>query len=69
MVEQSESFVARGPNVKGNYERDADAHETIGTPAKEKGGGTTDWYRVVQDIYGSVMTMHPIPEPTLIPPG
>ncbi len=69
LVEQSESVEAHGPNESNYYERDVYAGRYIGKLCKKSGGEDTKWYRVVQDIYGSVITMHPIEEPSLIPPG
>lgn len=53
LVETSASVPPCGPNGDGNYERDFDTGEIIGTR------GETG-VRVVQDRWGAVRTMHPI---------
>ncbi|MEU5104053.1 MULTISPECIES: putative T7SS-secreted protein [unclassified Streptomyces] len=63
LVEASSSVKARGPNESGFYERDVDAGRDIGNVSQDVGGLPTTWYRVVQDKYGGVITMHPIPKP------
>ncbi|MER7790223.1 putative T7SS-secreted protein [Streptomyces sp. NPDC097640] len=63
LVEASSSVKARGPNESGFYERDVDAGRDIGNVSQDAGGLPTTWYRVVQDKYGGVITMHPIPKP------
>ncbi|WP_322749074.1 MULTISPECIES: hypothetical protein, partial [unclassified Frankia] len=63
LVTASERWGSRGPNASGFYERDVDAGEVIGRLSDDSGGLLTTWYRVVQDKWGSVRTMHPIPKP------
>ncbi len=62
-VERSNSCACRGPNASGFYERDVDAGRVIGRLSEDTGGSPTTWYRVVQDKYGGVIAMHPIPRP------
>ncbi|MBB6171253.1 hypothetical protein HNR23_001313 [Nocardiopsis mwathae] len=60
LVEAAESTPARGPNRNGNYERDVTASEIIGNKSQNAGGDPTRRYRVVQDKWGGVITMHPL---------
>ncbi|WP_344007762.1 hypothetical protein [Streptomyces thermocarboxydovorans] len=39
--------------------------DRVGVDAKGRVGLPTTWYRVVQDKYGGVITMHPIPKPVV----
>ncbi|PSK96775.1 intein [Murinocardiopsis flavida] len=60
LVEKANKVEAKGPNKDGNYERDVDAGRIIGRKSQESGGASTTRYRVVQDKYGAVITMHPL---------
>nr|WP_236700682.1 hypothetical protein [Allosalinactinospora lopnorensis] len=60
LVDEANKVQPRGPNAQGNYERDVDAGRVIGRKSQDEGGGSTTRYRVVQDKYGAVITMHPL---------
>jgi hypothetical protein len=45
------------PKAEGHYERTVEAGRPIGTT---RIGQTTSRYKVVQDVWGSVRTMHPV---------
>ncbi|MBF6299422.1 hypothetical protein IU459_18015 [Nocardia amamiensis] len=61
LVEAADNQPATGPNKNGNYERIVEADHTIGNLSKSAGGAPTRRYVVVQDKYGGVITMYPIP--------
>ncbi|MBB5933123.1 RHS repeat domain-containing protein [Streptomyces zagrosensis] len=63
LVETAGKVEPRGPNENGFYERDVDAKRDIGNLSPDVGGLPTTWYRVVQDKWGGVITMHPISKP------
>jgi hypothetical protein len=63
LAEDSSSSEPVGPNGQGNYESDVDAGRIIGNLSEKAGVTPTTWYRVVQDYWGEVITMHPIPAP------
>jgi hypothetical protein len=63
LVERGNACACQGPNDRGFYERDVNHGSPVGRLSEEAGGLPTSWYRVVQDKYGGVITMHPIPAP------
>ncbi len=63
LVERANACACRGPNAAGFFERDVDSGTIIGNLSERSGGLPTTWYRVVQDQYGGVISMHPIPAP------
>ncbi|MFB9301305.1 hypothetical protein ACFFUZ_22025, partial [Kibdelosporangium philippinense] len=63
LVEAANDCDCRGPNADGHFERDVDAGQIIGNISVKHGGTPTTWYKVVQDKFGSVRTMYPIPAP------
>jgi hypothetical protein len=65
LVDNANRCKCHGPNVNGNFERDVNAGTVIGRLSDDAGGLPTTWYRVVQDKYGGVITMHPIPKPAV----
>ncbi|WP_030194093.1 hypothetical protein [Streptomyces sp. NRRL S-87] len=65
LVESANRCACHGPNGNGNFERDMNAERVIGRLSDEAGGLPTTWYRVVQDRWGGVITMHPIPKPAV----
>ncbi|PSK95875.1 pretoxin HINT domain-containing protein [Murinocardiopsis flavida] len=60
LVDKANDVELRGPNKDGNYERDVDAGRPIGRKSADNGGESTSRYRVVQDKYGAIITMHPL---------
>ena len=60
LVDQANNVPPRGPNANGNWERDVDADGIIGHQSPDAGGLPSSRYRVVQDYYGGVITMHPL---------
>jgi hypothetical protein len=62
LVDNANRCKCHGPNANGNFERDVNAGTVIGRLSDDAGGLPTTWYRVVQDKYGGVITMHPIPK-------
>jgi RHS repeat-associated protein len=60
LVDQANDVTPVGPNPQGNWERDVDAGRVIGNQSPDMGGLPTSRYRVVQDDYGGVITMHPL---------
>jgi hypothetical protein len=65
LVDNANRCKCHGPNANGNFERDVDAGTVIGRLSENADGLPTTWYRVVQDKYGGVITMHPIPKPAV----
>jgi hypothetical protein len=63
LVEKANKCDCHGPNPDGNYERNMNAEKIIGNLSEDAGGATTSWYKVVQDKYGGIITMFPIPKP------
>ncbi|MFJ1458192.1 hypothetical protein [Nocardia sp. N2S4-5] len=61
LVEASDSAPAMGPNKDGHYERTIDAGRIVGTTSASQGGRVTSRYIVVQDRWGSVRSMYPVP--------
>ncbi|MET8797698.1 hypothetical protein ABZV91_14825 [Nocardia sp. NPDC004568] len=52
---------ATGPNADGHYERVVESDEIVGVTSQQSGAMPTRRYLVVQDKWGSVRTMYPIP--------
>lgn len=64
LVEESAKHPAVGPNKSGNYERLVDAGRPIGKLSKNYHNEMpTNWYTVVQDKWGGVITMYPDKDP------
>lgn len=63
LVDSANKCSCRGPNANGNYERLIDAGKVIGNVSEDAGGLPTTWYMLVQDKYGGIMSMYPIPKP------
>ncbi|WP_461110787.1 DUF6531 domain-containing protein [Streptomyces calidiresistens] len=61
LVDHSNSYPASGPNKNGRWEREAEWFEIVGSTSRDSGALPTKRYRVVQDEWGGVITMHPIP--------
>jgi hypothetical protein len=63
LVEKANKCDCRGPNDNNNFERIVDAGRPVGNVSESIGGLPTTWYMMVQDKYGGIMTMYPIPKP------
>jgi hypothetical protein len=63
LVEKSLGSNPSGPNASGFYERTVNAEQLVGVTSKNSGSQPTSWFMLVQDRYGSVRTMYPIPKP------
>jgi hypothetical protein len=48
-----------GPNENGFYERRVNAGRIVGNISQKSGGWVTTFYRIVQDIWGGIITMYP----------
>ncbi|MBB2934390.1 hypothetical protein FHX82_001410 [Amycolatopsis bartoniae] len=68
LVDKANACPCRGPNANGNFERLVDNGSPVGRLSQDAGGLPTNWYMLVQDKYGGIMSMYPIPKPVL-PPG
>ncbi|MCU1683855.1 MAG: hypothetical protein JWQ81_4594 [Amycolatopsis sp.] len=67
LVDKANKCDCRGPNQNGNFERLVDAGRPVGNVSRSIGGLPTNWYMLVQDKYGGIMTMYPIPKPIAVP--
>ncbi|MGW5701738.1 ALF repeat-containing protein [Amycolatopsis japonica] len=65
LVELANKCSCRGPNANGNFERLVDAGKPIGR-VKEN-GLSTNWFLLVQDKYGGVISMYPVGKPIAAP--
>jgi hypothetical protein len=63
LVARGNNCACQGPNASGFYERNVNYGSPIGRLSEDAGGLPTSWYKVVQDKYGGVITMHPIAPP------
>lgn len=61
IVDISKGTSPVGPNPDGFYERTFNTGKLIGTTARDYGGHATSWVTLVQDKYGGVITMYPVP--------
>ncbi|ROQ23617.1 intein/intein/RHS repeat-associated protein [Streptomyces sp. PanSC19] len=61
LVEKSLGSNPSSPNAAGFYERVVNAGQLIGVTSRNSGSQPTSWFMLVQDKYGSVRTMYPIP--------
>lgn len=63
LLDKANECPCGGPNKDGWFERDVDAGRPVGNISEKFGGLPTNWYRVVQDKYGGIISMHPIEKP------
>jgi hypothetical protein len=61
LVDEANKCPCNGPNKDGHYEREAKADEPVGRTSKDSGAEITRCYMVVQDRWGGVRSMYPIP--------
>jgi hypothetical protein len=61
IVEQSLDTEPVGPNDSGFYERTFNTQNFVGVTSKTSKSLPTSWVTVVQDKYGSIITMYPVP--------
>ncbi|WP_433679348.1 hypothetical protein [Nocardia sp. CA-119907] len=61
LAEAASDAPARGPNSKGNFEREVDAGKAIGSVSEQLGGHATTRYKIITDRFGGIITMYPIP--------
>ncbi|MCA2217520.1 polymorphic toxin-type HINT domain-containing protein [Jidongwangia harbinensis] len=61
LVDEANKCPCNGPNKDGHYEREAKADKPVGRTSKDSGAQITSCYMVVQDRWGGVRTMYPIP--------
>jgi hypothetical protein len=61
LAEAAAGKPATGPNADGHYERVVESDEIVGVTSQQSGAMPTRRYIVVQDKWGSVRTMYPIP--------
>lgn len=59
IVEQSQGSPPDGPNKSGFYERTVNTGKVVGVTSKMSGSKPTTQVTVVQDKYGSIITMYP----------
>lgn len=67
LVDQANLCACLGPNKNGNFERLVDHGSPVGTVSQDLGGLSTNWYMMVQDRYGGIMSMYPVPKPIQVP--
>jgi RHS repeat-associated protein len=63
IVDAANQCRCAGPNKDGNYERVVDFGSIVGNTSAVGGGKVTSWVLVVQDRFGGVVTMYPVPGP------
>jgi hypothetical protein len=61
IVEQSLGTNQVGPNDSGFYERTFNTNSFVGVTSRTSGSLPTSWVTVVQDKYGGIITMYPVP--------
>jgi hypothetical protein len=59
LAENGAGSSIEGPNENGFYERVVNAGRIIGNASEDSGGLPTTIYRIIQDRWGSVITMYP----------
>jgi len=61
IVEDSIGTSPSGPNKSGFYERTFNTGQFVGVTSPSSGSLPTSWVTVVQDKYGAIRTMYPVP--------
>ncbi|MBY8885751.1 HINT domain-containing protein [Streptomyces sp. PTM05] len=61
LVEKASEVAPSEPNESGFYERVVNYGKPIGETSANDGARQTSWFMLVQDKYGGVITMYPIP--------
>lgn len=61
LAEAAAGKPATGPNADGHYERVVESDDIVGVTSQQSGAMPTRRYIVVQDKWGAVRTMYPIP--------
>ncbi|MER5781616.1 hypothetical protein ABT104_07780 [Streptomyces mobaraensis] len=60
LADHAAAFPAR-VNDRGNFERVVDFGKPVGETSAKDGARVTSWFMLVQDQYGGIITMYPIP--------